>query len=101
MTSSSRLLADLARAGNIAALRQALPPWSALLPEADVEAMLGELVDTARAAATPETLALLLAQWRHSAEIHADPALHAVLTREPEGDLGAVPRPAGQPYTER
>ncbi|MGR6922461.1 hypothetical protein ACU635_50115 [[Actinomadura] parvosata] len=60
--------------------------------------LLGERVDTARGESSAP-IALLLAQWRHSAEIHADPALRAILTREPEGDLGAVPAP--QPYTDR
>jgi hypothetical protein len=56
-------------------------------------------VDTARGAAALENLApiaLLLAQWRHSAEIYADPALHDSLTREPDGDLGPVPAPEGE-----
>ncbi|BAU86030.1 hypothetical protein SLA_5148 [Streptomyces laurentii] len=97
---TARLLAGLVRTENTTALRQVLPdalPWSVFLPEEDVEAMLGELVETARGAAALENLApiaLLLAQWRHSAEIHADPALHAIVTREPEGDLGPVPTPA-------
>lgn len=100
---TARLLAGLVRTENTAALRQVLPdalPWSVFLPEADVEAMLGELVDTARGAAALENLApvaLLLVQWRHTAEIHADPALLALLTREPEADLGPVPVPETEP----
>ncbi|MEV7021282.1 hypothetical protein [Kitasatospora sp. NPDC093558] len=99
---TARLLAGLIRTENTAALRQVLPdalPWSVFLPEDDVETMLTEIADTARGAAALENLApvaLLLAQWRHSAEIHADPALHAALTREPEGDLGAAPEPEGE-----
>ncbi|MFE7409090.1 hypothetical protein [Streptomyces laurentii] len=97
---TARLLAGLVRTENTTALRQVLPdalPWSVFLPEEDVEALLGELVDTARGAAALENLAplaLLLAQWRHSAEIHADPALRAALTREPDGDLGPAPMPS-------
>lgn len=96
---TARLLAGLVHTGNIEALRQALPealPWSTFLPDDDVDSLLAGLVDTARGAVTLDNLApiaLLLTQWRHSAEIYADPALLAILTREPDGDLGPVPIP--------
>ncbi|MFF1874854.1 hypothetical protein [Kitasatospora herbaricolor] len=96
---SSRLLTGLVRTDNIPALRQALPealPWITFLPAGDVDTLIAELVDTARGAVALDNLApiaLLLAQWKHSAEIYADPALFDILTREPEGDLGAVPAP--------
>ncbi|MGA5823139.1 hypothetical protein ACPC54_35410 [Kitasatospora sp. NPDC094028] len=96
---TSRLLAGLVRTGNTAVLRQALPealPWITFLPDEDVDTLLAELVDTARGAVALDNLApiaLLLTQWKHSAEVYADPALHVILTREPEGDLGAVPPP--------
>ena len=96
---TSRLLTSLVRTENIAALRQALPealPWSTFLPPEDVDILLAELVDTARGAVSLDNLApiaLLLTQWKHSAEIYADPALLAILTREPDGDLGPVPMP--------
>ncbi|MEY9966718.1 hypothetical protein ABIA33_004783 [Streptacidiphilus sp. MAP12-16] len=96
---TSRLLTSLVRTENIAALRQALPealPWSTFLPPEDVDILLAELVDTARGAVSLDNLApiaLLLTQWKHSAEIYADPALLAILTREPDGDLGPVPVP--------
>ena len=41
-------------------------------------------------------VAVLLSQWRHSAEMYADPVLVEILTREPEGDLGPVPAPPGK-----
>ncbi len=62
-----------------------------------VDILLTELVDTARGAVSLDNLApiaLLLTQWRHSAEIYADPNLLAILTREPDGDLGTVPASA-------
>jgi hypothetical protein len=96
---TARLLTGLIRTENIAALRQALPdalPWSNFLPPEDVDVLIAELVDTARGAAALENLgpiALLLTQWRHSAEIYADPTLLAIITREPDGDLGPVPVP--------
>jgi hypothetical protein len=94
-----RLLAGLVRTDNIEALRQALPealPWSTFLPTEDIDTMLNELVDTARGAMALDNLApiaTLLTQWRHSAEIYADPDLLAAVTHEPEGDLGPVPVP--------
>jgi hypothetical protein len=96
---TARLLAGLVRTENIGALLQALPealPWTTFLPAEDIDTFLAELVATARGAVALDNLtpiALLLAQWRHSAEIFADPALLAMLTREPEGDLGPVPAP--------
>ncbi|OKJ13569.1 hypothetical protein [Kitasatospora sp. CB01950] len=98
---TSRLLTGLVRTENMAALRQALPealPWITFLPAEEVDTLLSELVETARGAVALDNLApiaVLLTQWRHSAEIYADPALLAVLTREPEGDLGPVPVPEG------
>lgn len=57
---------------------------------------LAELVSVGRGAADLDNLApvaILLAQWRHTAEVHADPALRELISREPEGDLGPVPIP--------
>ncbi|WP_441246617.1 hypothetical protein [Kitasatospora sp. McL0602] len=96
---TARLLAGLVRTENLTALRQALPealPWATFLPQDDVDTLLAELVHTTRGAASLENLAplaILLAQWRHSAELYADPALLAILTREPDGDLGPLPMP--------
>jgi hypothetical protein len=96
---ASRLLAGLVRSGNTAAIRQVLPealPWVAFLPADDADAFVAELARVAAGAADLDNLApvaILLTQWRHTAEVHADPALHQLITREPEGDLGAVPVP--------
>jgi len=95
------LLAGLVRSGNTDVLRRLLPdalPWLTFLPEADFEAFVTELVTVAGGAAELGNLApvaVLLTQWRHSAEIYADPALLEILTAEPEGDLGPVPAPPG------
>jgi hypothetical protein len=96
---TARLLAGLVREGNTAALRGVLPdalPWSVFLPEEDIEGLLADLIHTARGAAAVESLgpiATILTQWRHSAEIYADPELHRAVTAEPEGDAGSVPVP--------
>jgi hypothetical protein len=94
---ASRLLAGLLSSGNAAAVAEVLPealPWVTFLPAEDVVVFLAELVSVARGAADLENLApvaILLAQWRHTAEVHADPALRELIIREPEGDLGPVP----------
>ncbi len=57
----------------------------------------GELVDVTQGAAALGNLApvaVFLAQWRHSAEVFADPVLLDILTRDQEGDLGPVPPPS-------
>jgi hypothetical protein len=99
---TARLLAGLVRAENVAVIRKLLPdalPWVTFLPEADFEAFVAELVTVARGATELGNLspvAVLLTQWRHSAEVFADPVLLGILTREPEGDLGPVPIPPGK-----
>jgi hypothetical protein len=98
---TTRLLAGLVRSGNIDVVRGLLPdavPWVTFLPSVDFDMFVTELVSVARGAAALGNLApvaVLLTQWRHSAEVYADPVLLETLTREPEGDNGAVPAPAG------
>ena len=63
-------------------LRDALP-WVIFLPEVDVDTFVTELVTVTRGAAELGNLApvaVLLTQWRHSAEVYADPALLEILT---------------------
>ena len=99
---ATSLLAGLVRSENIEGIRRLLPdavPWVAFLPEADFDAFLTEFVAVSRGAAALGNLApvaVLLTQWRHSAEVYADPVLLEILTREPEGDLGPVPAPPGK-----
>ncbi|CAN3979960.1 hypothetical protein [Kitasatospora purpeofusca] len=87
-TSISRLLDGVARTGSTTALRGALPdalPWVTFLPAEDVDLLIGELVDAARHTVPRDDLApiaVLLTQWHHTAEVHADPALHTALTQE-------------------
>jgi hypothetical protein len=96
---TSRLLAGLARAGESEAIRRVLPealPWSAFLPERDRDLLLTELIEVAQGSASLRNLgpiAVLLEQWRHSAEIYADPETFTQSTAMPEGDFGPVPRP--------
>jgi hypothetical protein len=102
MEFTTRLLAGLVRSENVAVIHRLLPdavPWVTFLPEADFNAFVTELVTVARGAAALGNLApvaVLLSQWRHSAEVHADPVLLEILTSEPEGDMGPVPTPPGE-----
>src|ERR1700730_11322704 len=99
---TTRLLAGLVRSENVAVIRRLLPdalPWVTFLPEPDFDAFVTELVTVAQGAAELGNLApvaVLLTQWRHSAEVYADPVLLEILTGEPEGDLGRVPPPPGR-----
>ncbi len=100
---TSRLLASLVRSENIAVIRRVLPdavPWAAFLPAPDIDVFITELVAVARGAVALDNLApvaVLLTQWRHTAEVYADPVLLEILNREPEEDLGPVPAPADVP----
>jgi hypothetical protein len=98
---TSRLLAGLARSENIDVIRGLLPdavPWVTFLPPVDFDMFVTELLAVTRGAAALGNLApvaVLLTQWRHSAEVYADPVLLETLIREPEGDMGPVPAPPG------
>ncbi|SBT52439.1 hypothetical protein [Micromonospora auratinigra] len=95
---TARLLASLVRR-DPGLVREALPtvlPWVRFLPPADATQMAGEFVATAEAAAAvgnTAALSQLLAEWRHTAEIHADPDLHRVLAAPSADDFGLVTRP--------
>jgi len=97
---SARLLAGLVHdEGGMPVLRRILPqalPWVAFLPEGGADELLEELVATLRAAISIDNLwpvSRLLVEWRHTAEIYADPHLHAEATRQLGEDGGPVRPP--------
>jgi hypothetical protein len=98
---TSRLLASIARR-DPDLVREMLPtalPWVRFLPATDIDAMADEFVATTEAAAAignTAAVSQLLIEWRHTAEIHADPELHRALTSQPLADFGPVPRPDEQ-----
>lgn len=70
-------------------------PWVRFLPREGVQTFVVELVDVLEAAdslGNPAPVSQLIAEWRHTAEIYADPELLAVLRKDGE-DLGEVPAP--------
>ena len=70
-------------------------PWVRFLPREDMQAFVVELVDTLQAAdslGTPAPVTQLITQWQHTAEVHADPRLLAILRQDGE-DLGDVSAP--------
>ncbi|WP_326560627.1 hypothetical protein [Micromonospora sp. NBC_01796] len=99
---TSRLLAGLIRSGSLDAVRRVLVealPWVTFLPEPDVDQLLSELVTVTQGAASLDNLtpvAVLLTQWRRTAEVYSDPVLLEILHREPEGDFGPVQPPTEQ-----
>lgn len=71
-------------------------PWVRYLPEAAVREFLVEFVDTARAAVDLDNIGLLapvIAAWKSTALIHADPDLRKALTSPTGQDLGPVEPP--------
>lgn len=74
-------------------------PWVRFLPDKAVREFLLEFMETARAASdlgTMNPLALVIASWKSTAEIYADPELAADLRRSTEDDLGEAERPGGE-----
>lgn len=98
---TARLLASLVRRSP-ELVREALPtvlPWVRFLPLRDAEQMAAEFVATVEAsAAVGNTAAVsqLLTEWRHTAEVHADPDLHRILAAPSADDFGPVARPADE-----
>jgi|ERR1022692_821189 hypothetical protein len=104
LSMTSRLFFSLVKNDEGArALLLALPdvfPWVRFLPTEDVRQFLVELVETVTASAELSNVAALapvVAAWRNTAEIYADPELHKALSAPLDGtDYGPVPEPTAQ-----
>lgn len=73
-------------------------PWVRFLPVEDVHAFVVELVETLRAADAvnnPAPVVNVIAAWRHTAEVHADPELYAQVTADTSDHGPATVPPAG------
>ena len=71
-------------------------PWSMFLPPEDRIGFAQELVDVMDASSelgVSAPVLTLIAQWRNTADVWADPELLAILRSPREGELGPVPRP--------
>ncbi|MFB7293692.1 hypothetical protein [Actinacidiphila glaucinigra] len=71
-------------------------PWVRYLPAHDVRTFAVELVAELGAAAELDNtaaVAQLITEWRHTAEVHADPELYAALSSDSGEDHGPVPEP--------
>jgi hypothetical protein len=85
-----------------ALLQELLPkvlPWVRFLPAADRRVLVQEFIDVTEAATSVDNvspIAQLLVEWRHTAEVHADPELHALLSAPRGEDHGPVLPPDPQ-----
>jgi hypothetical protein len=75
-------------------------PWVRFLPVEDMQRFLIELVETVAASSELGNMAALapvVAAWRDTAEIYADPELYQALSAPLEGtDYGPVPAPVAE-----
>jgi hypothetical protein len=77
-------------------LLPAVFPWVRFLPEADRIEFAQELVDVMEAGVEIDSYTAVLTaieQWRHSAEVYADPELFQALRDARLDDAGPVPAP--------
>jgi hypothetical protein len=75
-------------------------PWLRFLPSGDRIEFVGELIAVMDASSdidSPAPVLQLIAEWRNTAQIYADPELLAVLRSEVIHDAGAVPAPPAEP----
>jgi len=93
-----RLFSALVQHRDLDSMLELLPEvfaWVRFLPDGDRVDFLHEFIETLRASEDLDTVApvvQLITEWRHTAEVYADPALVAILTRD-LGDFGPVPAP--------
>ncbi|MGQ0774481.1 MAG: hypothetical protein ACT4NY_08705 [Pseudonocardiales bacterium] len=94
---TARLLGSLVHHANGPALLQELLPmvlpWTRFLPVNDCQTLIQEFIEVTGAAASIDNvapIAQLLVEWRHTAEVHADPELHALLSAPRGEDHGPV-----------
>jgi hypothetical protein len=99
---TSRLFAEMMRTDPMvmSLAIQVLPaifPWIRHLPDDAKQEFAAEWLATLTSAAELRNSApveVLVAEWRSTAEIYADPWLYDILTRDHDkGDFGPVPRP--------
>ena len=94
----SRMLASVLQEGVVQERLSgnAAMPWLRFLTAADRVQFATEFIETAVASGDLGTLAplsALIAEWRDTALVHADPRLAAALRRPHPGDGDLVPRP--------
>jgi hypothetical protein len=71
-------------------------PWMRFLIPEDQTSFVQEFIDTMEAGeevGSSAPVLQLIAEWRHTAQIYADPELLEALRSQSVGDVGAVPAP--------
>lgn len=71
-------------------------PWVRFLPSEERATFTQELIDVIKACEdldTPAPVLQVIAEWRHTAEVYADPELFAAVRRSVKTDLGVVAEP--------
>jgi hypothetical protein len=96
---AARILSSLMHHADDQDLLPEILPWTRFLPPADRQLLIQEFTEVTRAAAAIDNvapIAQLLLEWRHTADVHADPELHALLSTPRGEDHGPVPPPDPQ-----
>ncbi|WP_063739996.1 hypothetical protein [Amycolatopsis jejuensis] len=102
-SATTKIFVELMRRSDLAVTlaTEVLPaafPWVRYLPKEDVQRFVAELVETLERAdslGNPAPVATLVAAWKQTAEVHADPELAAILGQE--GSAFGGTRPPGKP----